>query len=231
MASKWALTTAVFINYVLGFSIFIAPDNNKPTYIGPMPGLLILISITILFSDVQLIPTRFKKEFIWTFFILELIMCLLVIEFFIVKVWSKIEGIIFSIIQFLLGRGNLFEEMGGSSFMSFMISGMAFCFLLYSISATNSTVAVFTWFADIYNALEACYIKIRQYSSSSTLKASNMVPQAYKCEPQVSKCEPLQVFHCVPTCIPATQPFTRNPQCPVHGDHEINHQVPSIPVY
>jgi hypothetical protein len=226
MTSKWALTTAVFINYVLGLAIFIAPENNQLTYIGAMPGLLILISLAVLFSDVKLVPERYKKEYHRTFFVLELIMSLLVIEFFIVKVWSRIEEIIFSIIKFLLGRGNLFEEMGGNSFMSLLISGIALCFLLYAISATNSTEAVISWFADIYNTVEACYTKIKQYSSA---RQSSSVTNACIIQPQACKSEPALVLHCVPTCVPPTQAFNRNPHCPVHGDHEINRQVPSTP--
>ena len=234
MTSKWVLTTAVFINYVLGVSVFIAPENNQFTYIGPIPGLIILVSLAILFSEIQLIPARYKTDHTWIFFILELILSLLVLEFFIVKVWTRIEGFMFSIIKFLLGRGNLYEEMGGNGFMSLLVSGIALSFLLYAVSATKSTEGILKSIAEIYNTIEGLYTRIKHYSSRQRTSHSNMQPQmmvqACNIEPQAPNCEPPQVYHCVPVCSPVTQPFNRNPQCPVHGDLEINHQVPSSPV-
>ncbi|CAG9798718.1 unnamed protein product [Chironomus riparius] len=233
MTNKWALTLAVFINFGLGVSVFIAPDNNQSTYIGSIPGLLILISLAVLFSEVQLIPARFKQEHTWIFFFLELILSLVVLEFFIVKVWTKIEGLMFSMIKFLVGRGNLYEEMGGNGFMSLLVSGISLSFLLYAIGATNSTETIIRNIAETYNKIDGLYMRIKQYSSSQRPSHLNMEPQvmfqACNMEPQAAKCEPAQVYHCIPVCSPVTQPYKRNPQCPVHGDLEINHQVPQTP--
>lgn len=229
MTSKWALTTAVFINYVLGFSIFIAPDTNQLSYIGPIPGLIILISLAVLFSEVPLIPARYKKEYTRISFILELILSLLLLEFFIVKVWTKIEGIIFSIMKFLVGVGNLYEEMGGDGFMSLLISGIALSFLCYAVSATNSTEAILESVVEIFITVKTLYVKSKQVFSRQPVYQSQPEIQTCNMGPQSTKYESAQAFQCVPVKSPVTQPSRRNPNCPIHGDHEINHHAVNTP--
>jgi hypothetical protein len=119
--------------------------------------------------------------------------------------------------------------------MTLLISGMALSFFLYSISATNSTEAMMSSTADIYNKVDGLYMKFKQISSrqrnfnvecQNPMQACNLklpsASPACNIGPQNIKCEPVsQVFQCVPV----TQPYIRNPQCPVHGDQEFNHHV------
>lgn len=216
MTNKWAVVTAIFINYFLGFSIIISPEEDVASNIGPMPGLIILISIGIFISDIQLIPIRLKKEYNRTFFVLELILTIFLCEFFMIKIWTRIETFIFSIIKFLLGRGNLFDEMGGTSFMSLLISGMALSFLLYAISATDSTESIVENVMSVYQMVENFFKKLK---TLSLFRGQSCQQHAVFDQNQTA-----QIYHCVAEGPPIKMPYVRNPQCPLHGDHEVNHR-------
>lgn len=215
MTSKWALGTAVFVNYVLGLAVFFTPKEHEQTQIGPLPGLIVLVSIAILLSDIQLVPIRYKKEYTRTFFCIEVIMSLLFCEFFIVQVWTRIESFIFSIINFVVGRGNLLQEMGGTNFVSLLVSAMTLCFLLYSINATNSARLIVESVEAVYTFCEFYMLKL--------VKVFSKKKECPNVELHVlNTCEPAQVYNCKPVKSTPSMPHMRNPQCPIHGDQELS---------
>lgn len=213
MTSKWALGTAVFINYVLGLAVFIPPKEKEKSKIGSLPGLVILISIAILLSDIQLVPIRFKKEYSKTFFCIEVIMSLLCCEFFIVEVWVRIENIIFAIINFLVGYGNLLQEMGGTNFITLLVSAMTFCFLHYAINATKSSRLIVE---TVQGAYSCCEMYMSRFLNFLKKKRSSNVELCIS-----NTCGPAQVYECKPVIV-NIKPRSRNLQCPIHGDYELN---------
>lgn len=211
---KYSVLIAAFVMYVLRFAIFIEAPKSSCTgcsNIGGFPGLMILISTCIILTDVQLYPLRYKLAYVKTFFIIETIISLFVLEFVMILIWTRIEQNIAKFIKYMLSRGNLYQEMGGDSFLGLLMTGLTLRILLYSINATRSNDTIVNTLHmlkdDIHKIIEA----IRSF-----------IP-ALKYAPLQTAATTTFQFQCAPH--PIIRPIqTRDPHCPIHGDSEIVHR-------
>lgn len=210
MTNKYAVLVASIFPFFLRFSLFISPPiSSCAIHIGNIPSFIILISMCFLIMDMNLFNVQYNQKFAFVFYIVEAILSLLVIEVVMFVIWSRIEEYIVTLIKFMLSRGNLYQEMGGDSFTGFLVSGLAICFLLFTIKATKSSEEIVYIMYGIKEKIENFEFNFRKTSEVSQTQ---------------QHCQIVKI-----QCPVTVSSLVRHPQCPIHGDAEVNQQRTKIP--
>lgn len=210
MTNYKAVIIAGIFHYCVRLAIFI--EALKPQckdVVGGVPGILTLIGFCLFLADIEIFPEHYSYHQPTTFRVIEFVLSLLAIEFFMIMIWSRIEYGMVMLIKHILSRGDLYREMGGDNFLTLIIGGISVCFLLWFIVISNSIQKVPMIISEVRESIQTFYQKIKATRSSRHQPA---------CVPPTS-CIPATIHHCQP--IVSSIPLQRNPNCPVHGDLEI----------
>lgn len=131
MTNKIICIVVTFLHLTSRYSLFV--DQNiemcPPGATPAIASVLILTSLSILLINNNIFPEQYYvTSLVLVSYLLETVMVILAIEFGMCLVWCKTERNIHLIMKYLLmeGRMNLYYDMGGSAFVGFIISIIAF---------------------------------------------------------------------------------------------------------
>lgn len=207
MTNKNAVILAGIFHYCVRFAIFISPLKYCSNAIGGVPALFVLIGVCLLLVDFEIFPQHFNHpNYVRTFRAIEFIWSLLAIEFFMILIWTRIEQGLVMLIKHMLSRGDLYREMGGDNFLTFIIGSLSISFLLWVITVSNSSKNVIKYIVVLPESVRMYFQRIKSNRSG--------LIQSPPCMPTTSTTTTTTVHQCQPK-------LPRNPCCPVHGDFEI----------
>lgn len=206
MTSTVAVLSAAIFHFCIRFAVFISPSKKQPlscAQCGGFPALLILIGVCVLITDIEVFSNRYSGFNLVVFRVLETILTLLWIEFSMIMIWTQIENGIVAVIKHILSRGNMYQEIGGDSFIALILSGGAICFLIYTMNVTNTNIKFAQFLMKSHHEILEFWNRIKVMSKRGS---SGQCP----------------INATIITCQQKCPPANRNPSCPIHGDAEIN---------
>ncbi|XP_016985579.2 uncharacterized protein LOC108049058 [Drosophila rhopaloa] len=113
MASYQAVCTAGFVHLVLGISLF----HSQIDSCSPAPNLggwIFVVALMLMATDIKMYPDRYTHLPYAIQFLVEVIACLAMLEFFTIVVWCSLESLIFHTARLFF----LFLGMSDESFLN-----------------------------------------------------------------------------------------------------------------
>lgn len=198
MAQLISLLFAVIIHYIFRVTIFLDMHKSETTSLVGFSSLLILMSVVMFLSDLDFMACRYRNASEFMFILLETIICIFLIEVFVVLIWSKLEVGIELVLKTTLMENelNLYHDMGGDNLIGFIIVLISASFTTYAAIVTGflakSTVFVYILKLNIKNYFKS----IKDNNNFEFMNGRNERNIQYECcEPrniQYECCEPVQ---------------------------------------
>lgn len=147
MANKIICILVTVLHLTLRYSLFIDQriEICPPTATPAIASILILTSLAILLMNNNIFPEKYYvASLVPVRLLLETVMVILAIEFGLCFVWCKTERNIHSIMKYLLMEEqiNVYYDMGGKTFVGFIITLIAFAVFVNVCIVTESFVLI-----------------------------------------------------------------------------------------
>lgn len=188
MAQLISLLFSVILHYIFRVTIFLDMHKFETTSLVGFSSLLILMSILMFLSDLDFMPDRYRSASEFMFILLETIICIFLIEVFVVLIWTKLEIGIELVLKTTLMENelNLYHDIGGDNLIGFLIVLISVSFTAYAAIVT-SFLAKFTVFVYILKLNIMNYFKsIKDNNAFEFMNGRNERNIQYQC------CEPVQ---------------------------------------
>lgn len=140
MVQTISIVIAAVIHFLFRETIFFNVDPYCCSSLIGFASFFVLAAICMFLSDIELVPLRYSDYSPMMFMILETILSIVFIEFFIVMVWSKVEFCL----EFVLGA----KTFGGGVLLKIIIVLLSLALLLYSAIATHTIDKMIASFAE-----------------------------------------------------------------------------------
>lgn len=139
MAELLSLVYATLLHYLFRVTIFLDTQKFESTSLVGFSSVLILMSVLMFLSDINFMPSRYRRVSEFMYILIETIICIFLIEVFVVLMWTKLEIGIEMVLKSILMENqlNLYHEMGGDNLVGFIIVLIASSFTIYTAIVTN----------------------------------------------------------------------------------------------
>lgn len=187
MAQLLSLIFATLLNYLFRVTIFLDMQKYQPTSLVGFSSVLILLSVIMFLSDIDFMPDRYRNVSEFMFILLETIMCIFLIELFVILIWTKLEIGIEMVLKTMLMENqlNLYQEMGGDNLIGFIIVLIAASFTCYAAIVTSSLYHFTAFLFDLKEVIMTYFTSIKHNNSLLLIMKKKQINIQDQCCPQI----------------------------------------------